>query len=94
MPTLLKIGYDYYLVKEANAAKIIAALAGAVKVRRNYSEKDGDAFTIEKHQDEIGMLTVRSDAIRERDPVTGEERTVYHQPAPRKPKQLTAPRPL
>lgn len=90
MPTLLKIGCDYYLVKEAAAVKALAALAGAVKLRRNYGDHNGDYFLIEKHQDEIGMLTVRPDAIRERNEVTGEEREVFHQPAPRKILRLTS----
>lgn len=91
MPTLLKIGHDYYLVKEAAAVKAVSALAGAVKLRRNFRDAEGDTFYIEKHQDEIGMLTVRPNAILERNPETGEERSVFYQPAPRKPKQLSAP---
>lgn len=64
MPTLLKIGLDYYAVKNPkDAAACINALVGAVKLRRDYSAKD-DAFYPDEHQDEIGMITVRVDQLR------------------------------
>ena len=95
MPTLLKIGIDYYLVKDAAAARIITSMAGAVKMQRDYGIKDDGVghYYPQKHQDEISMISVRASQILPCKPgeeQVEEDRVVYQQPAPKKILRISA----
>jgi hypothetical protein len=82
MITLLKIGYDYYAMPNAKAAATaINALAGCIKLRRDFGNKTGDFFYPDEHQDEIGMVVVRDNQVLRGKPADDVE-------APRKPRQL------
>lgn len=62
MITLLKIGYDYYLVKSAKqAAMVINGMAGVIKLRRDYGDHPMklDRYYPDEHQDEIAMVTIQ-----------------------------------
>ena len=64
MPTLLKIGFDYWIVDNPkNAAAVINAMAGAVQLKRDYDSPHVEKFYPDEHPDEIGMVTVRTDEI-------------------------------
>lgn len=64
MPTILKIGFEYYAVRNtAAAAAAVNALTGSIKLARDY-DAEGMELYFDEHQPEIGTLTVRADQIR------------------------------
>lgn len=71
MPTILKIGYHHYLVKNEQAAvKALQAFAGAISLKPHYS-KGRDYFTVETESgrhSEFAMMTIRADQILKTEP--------------------------
>lgn len=65
MITLIKIGFNYYLVRNATAAaQVINGLARCIQLRNTYNQGDsGTTYYPEKNQDEVGMVTVRDNQI-------------------------------
>lgn len=73
MINLVKIGYDYYAVKNAAAAaRIVTALAGVVKLRRDYREHQKDVFYPDEHQDEVAMLLIDEKQLLRAEPFEAE----------------------
>ena len=81
MPTILKIGYSHYLVrKDSDAAAVVKAMAGAVKLKHDFTVEHRDRFWPDPDQNtEAGIMNVRASQIFTREP--GEEMTVHIEPA-------------
>ncbi len=87
MPTLVKIGFDYFLVKnEAAAVAVVKAMAGTVQLSRNYEAKGRDEFYPDPRPCEIGIVNVLRDQILRCQPST-----VESEAPDRAPLQLKAP---
>ena len=74
MPTIIKIGYQEFLVKsEAQAVKAITALAGAIKVESRHVGECGrknwrEVFWPSDRDSEVSMKTVRPEQLVSVDP--------------------------
>lgn len=86
MPVVITIGYSHYLVSsKKDAATIVTALAGAIKLDRDYVDRK-EVFFPDERQTEIGMRTIMSDQLVRTKPPEKED--IIEQPAPKVPKQL------
>jgi len=72
MPTLLRINYNYYLVKnEAAVVAALKALAGAVRMEAKHIKvggKSSEVFWPDEHQTNVGMETVLPEQIFRTEP--------------------------
>jgi hypothetical protein len=93
MPTILKIGYSEFVVRNpADAAKVISVMSSAVAVNKCY--RDGEYWYYPEARDntEIGMRSVAPRNLLMRKPAEDEplpEDEPIITPAPRKPRKLT-----
>lgn len=86
MPTILKIGYNHFLVrKESDAAAVVKAMAGAVRLHADYSTEHKDRYWPDTdHNNEVGILNVPASKILRCEP--GTDVGEVQKPAP---KQIT-----
>jgi hypothetical protein len=65
MPTILKIGYAHYLVRrETDAAAVVKAMAGAVRMEHSFTREHRDRFWPDAdHSNEVGIINVRASQI-------------------------------
>lgn len=92
MPTILKIGFTTYLVKNETAAvRALQALAGAVTVETHYHDGRHYYYPSERER-EFSMSTISTTQLLPRKPEGDETpqelHQVYRQPAPRPKKRI------
>ena len=65
MPAVLKIGYQRFLIKDAQAAKALTALAGAILLDHKWSADGGDVYwPDERRNSEIGLEFIKARQLR------------------------------
>lgn len=71
MPTILKIGYSHYLIKEAHATAALKALAGAILLDHKHLDHDyrREIFWPDpKRNTEIGLEIIKASQLLTRAP--------------------------
>jgi hypothetical protein len=89
MPTIVRIGYSYYLVKsEASAIKALTAMAGCLEIRPTHKAGE-EQYEVYRRQVEIGMIQVCPAQLKAEHLKEDDESEPIITPPPRKPRQLT-----
>lgn len=94
MHTLIKINHQTYLVKSAaDAARIVNALAGAIKLDNDYA-RPASYWPDPDDQTEVSMIGVHANQLLHRKPrKASEEAEDIITPSPAAMKRLSAPAP-